>query len=709
MSWSVQSSEASRPALTAAELEERFEELIGAVLSSRRTAAGIAQALAARARGPQDFILHWVGVTAKSSPELAYQFAALASDALAELGYAGTERWLLAAMDVYDREGLYRASAELKELPVFIAQVREGSGAVAFEDVSGVLELFVAGLAGRRLQLASADAPWTDTATIYLPRRIAIFPARAENFGVYKVMTALLWAQTRHGTFNLDADAYPRSARDLAVFNLLESVRLAAHLARTLPGLHRDLVALARPMLGPDFAAASERLSLPGAGAADSAALAPKIAHRARVPAWPFLGAIDAERALAVRSERMAKEKDALRSALARLQEELRDARPAGDAGAAAPQLRIEARRFADSQPGGEMEISVTFDGRSIAPPGDIGGLVESILQDSGQLPEDSLVAAGEGPYRSAGQAEMPAESLPASDADEDALRYDEWDFRRRHYRKRWCVLRERDVHPGDPAFVPRTLARYRPQVRRLRRSFEALRGVDKRLRGEPYGDDFDLDAVVRSHADLRAGAELSERVFARRDKHERDMAVLIMVDMSGSTKGWINDCEREALVLLSEALEVLGDRYAIYGFSGVTHKRCEVYRVKRFDEPYDDLVRGRIAGIQPLDYTRMGPAIRHLTGILARVEARTRLLVTLSDGKPDDFSDGYRGEYGIEDTRQALIEAKRAGIHPFCITIDREAVAYLPRMYGAVNYAVIEDVARLPLKVAEVYRRLTT
>jgi nitric oxide reductase NorD protein len=184
---------------------------------------------------------------------------------------------------------------------------------------------------------------------------------------------------------------------------------------------------------------------------------------------------------------------------------------------------------------------------------------------------------------------------------------------------------------------------------------------------------------------------------------------VLFMVDMSGSTKGWINDCEREALVLLAEALEVLGDRYAIYGFSGVTRRRCEVYRIKRFDEPYDQRVRERIAGILPLDYTRMGAAIRHLTGILSAVDARTRLLVTLSDGKPDDFSDGYRGEYGIEDTRQALIEAKRAGVHSFCITIDRDAASYLPRMYGAVNYTVVEDVARLPLKVAEVYRRLTT
>ena len=104
-----------------------------------------------------------------------------------------------------------------------------------------------------------------------------------------------------------------------------------------------------------------------------------------------------------------------------------------------------------------------------------------------------------------------------------------------------------------------------------------------------------------------------------------------------------------------------------------------------------------------------MGVTIRHLSSLLGRVDARTKLLITLSDGKPDDYSDNYRGEYGIEDTRQALVEAHRGGIHPFCITIDREAREYLPRMYGTVNYTVIEDVARLPLKVADVYRRLTT
>ncbi len=103
-----------------------------------------------------------------------------------------------------------------------------------------------------------------------------------------------------------------------------------------------------------------------------------------------------------------------------------------------------------------------------------------------------------------------------------------------------------------------------------------------------------------------------------------------------------------------------------------------------------------------------MGVTIRHLSKILNRVEARTRILITLSDGKPDDY-DGYRGDYGIEDTRQALLEARHAGIHPFCITIDTEAGDYLPHMYGHASYVVVDEVRKLPLKVADIYRKLTT
>jgi len=263
-------------------------------------------------------------------------------------------------------------------------------------------------------------------------------------------------------------------------------------------------------------------------------------------------------------------------------------------------------------------------------------------------------------------------------------------------------------VHPIWDDFVARTANKYYGLIAHLRKTFEALRGEDKIAKKQPYGEDIDIDAVVETYADVKSGMEMSERLFIKKQKLERNIAVMFMVDMSGSTKGWINDAERESLVLLCESLETLGDRYAIYGFSGFTRKRCELYRIKRINEDYNDDVRARISGIKPQDYTRMGVTIRHLSHLLKEVEAKTKLLITLSDGKPDDL-DGYRGKYGIEDTRQSLIEAKRDGIHPFCITIDSNAVDYLPHMYGAVNYVLIDDVAKLPLKVSDIYRKLTT
>ena len=135
---------------------------------------------------------------------------------------------------------------------------------------------------------------------------------------------------------------------------------------------------------------------------------------------------------------------------------------------------------------------------------------------------------------------------------------------------------------------------------------------------------------------------------------------------------------------------------------------RAELYHVKAFEEPYDDTIRERIAGISPMDYTRMGPPIRHATELLSHAEAKVRLLILLTDGKPEDYDD-YKGEYAVEDTRHALIEAKSHGIHPFCITIDREARAYIPHMFGEINYVLINDVRRLPVRFPEIYRALTS
>lgn len=255
---------------------------------------------------------------------------------------------------------------------------------------------------------------------------------------------------------------------------------------------------------------------------------------------------------------------------------------------------------------------------------------------------------------------------------------------------------------------VEKTLTKYSGLASELRYIFSAVRDSNTRIRRQPIGDEIDLEAIVQAQAEAAAGYEIPQRLFTQLRRRERNTAVMFMVDVSGSTKGWINDAERESLVLLCEALEILGDKYAIYGFSGMTRKRCELYRIKHFNDVYDDRVKARLAGIRPQDYTRMWVAIRHLTKLLQAVDARTRLLVTLSDGKPDDY-DGYRGEYGIEDTRQALIEARNSGVHPFCITIDKAAREYLPRMYGSASYTLVNEVAQLPSKVSQIYRRLAT
>jgi nitric oxide reductase NorD protein len=694
--------------LDANTLKDRLDTLLNPVLSSRRTAAPLAEPLARLARHQQDFTLHWIEVIGRTNYEMAYQFATAAPDALSRLDPPAAEAWIIQAMDGYDREGLHHGSEVFRNFSHFAAQAG-GEHALRLEEVAHVIELFVCGLSGRRMKIDAAPTAWTDTSTIYLPPRMAAGASRAQNFLIYKIAAALLWAQSRYGTFSADLAAavqrHADPARALAWLNFLETVRLEARIARVLPGLARDIASLRAAAYACDERYAPLREA--DASVHDSITLLDTLSLTDDAPRHAWTGTLRPADAIAARTARLAREKSALQAALAALLEEHNTGNEETDG--------VSAGRFAiELSPGDDdtHEFALRLDGERVAPPDEVRNLLDSILQDLGDVPDDYLTPAGgsgDDGHTRENHDDDPADAWNGAPQEESPLFYNEWDYKRGHYRKNWCALRELDVHPGDGAFVAATLQKYRPQVALLRRSFEILRGEDRLLKRMKHGDDIDLDSVIAGYADMRSGRELTDRLFVKRHKAERNLAVMFMVDMSGSTKGWINEAEREALVLLAEALEVLGDRYAIYGFSGMTRKRCEIFRIKRFDEPYTDTVRQRIAGVQPQDYTRMGVAIRHLTERLSEVDARTKLLITLSDGKPDDYSDNYRGEYGIEDTRQALLEAHRAGIKPFCITIDHEARDYLPHMYGAANWTMVDDVARLPLKVADIYRRLTT
>jgi len=695
--------------LIAAELHNKLDYLLSPVLSSRRTAAPLAASLAPLMYEQQDFVLHWIEVINRSNYEMGYQFAAAAPAALKKLDNAAIEAWIIQAMDTYDREGLHRGSQVFKEIETW-TQVTPGTQIATFEEHAHILELFVCGLAGRPLQLDTANEPWSDTETLYLPPHIAALPTKAENFNIYKILATLLWAQGRYGTFHADLAAacagFADPARATALLSHLESLRLEARISRVLPGIARDLVRLRSSAIDERCAA----LAASNATVNDSIALL----HR-------LYGVMDAPRhawstqlrpaAQTVRAARIKREQGELAAALAEwAQHELAPENDPGTAPDAETLERFQINAAVNTEDDGSINFELQFDGAPLAPPGHVRQFLDSILQDLGDIPDDYLQGSGtyDASARIDAEENESADVRPDTNHEDTTYFYDEWDYQRRHYRKNWCALRELDVNPASNDFVAETLSKYRPQIADLRRTFEMLRGEDKVLKRQAVGDDIDFDALVSAYADLKSGHELTDRLLTRRHKNERDLAVLFMVDMSGSTKGWINDAERESLVMLCEALEVLGDRYAIYGFSGLTRKRCEIYRIKRFDETYDNNVRQRIAGITPQDYTRMGVAIRHLTKLLNQIDARTKLLITLSDGKPDDYSDNYRGAYGIEDTRQALIEAHRTGVKPYCITIDSEARDYLPHLYGPVNWTLVDDVKRLPLKVADIYRRLT-
>ena len=204
----------------------------------------------------------------------------------------------------------------------------------------------------------------------------------------------------------------------------------------------------------------------------------------------------------------------------------------------------------------------------------------------------------------------------------------------------------------------------------------------------------------------------MSQALYQSQRTMRRDLAIALLIDNSGSTDGWVSenrrviDVEREALLLVCIALDGMGEPYTVQAFSGEGPDRVTVRELKGFDEAYGDDVALRIAALEPEHYTRTGAAMRHATALLMKQPARHRLLLLLSDGKPNDVDD-YEGRYGVEDMRQAVVEAQLQGISPFCLTIDRHAAGYLPRIFGAHRYALLPKPELLPGVLLDFMKRL--
>jgi nitric oxide reductase NorD protein len=287
-------------------------------------------------------------------------------------------------------------------------------------------------------------------------------------------------------------------------------------------------------------------------------------------------------------------------------------------------------------------------------------------------------------------------------------LAYPEWDHRRRAYLPNHCAVLAGTAAEEGEGWQPDVAARR--QIRRVRRQFEALRPRRETLRAQLDGHELDTDALVRSRIDLAAGGGGSDAVYLESRTRARDLAALILVDASLSTDAWLEgrrvlDVEKQALTALAWGIDACGDPSAILAFTS-RRREVRVDIVKGFDEPLGASVRRRIAALRPGQYTRMGAALRHSAALLEARPERHRLLLLLSDGKPNDV-DHYEGRYALEDTRKAVQDARRRGVAVFAVTIDRGAGSYVPHLFGRGGYAIVAHVGGLPDALPRIYRQV--
>lgn len=687
-------------------------------------------------------IIDRIKPVAATCPELAICFLTKFQERQDLLNSAFLGGWIEAVLNIYDKKGLQparHAVLHLEECRDVKCMLGQG---VQLKDIIRVLQIYIDGLGAKEIKLAEGEVHYTDTFAIYLPPIVSSCPDRASNFLLYKLMATHKWLQISMGTFKLNRDEeYPPEdpqirtrlsvvlnrfpdfalARDL--FQLLDTVRIEAWISETLPGLHRDLMDL-KNSLAAHFgwspnaypkSALMESLIRTLLGQEPDPGRGDKWTREAS-QIWELFG-------LARRSETKLRLLEKILARTYKIASEMPGYYSPVRAGYYIGELRLnEVERALGakirSETDGEgktikVNLKTTDEHKDLHEKGsglECDGSDLSYEVDTNSLFGESKTARDENCHFSPGltwETHDPSGHLSALN-ESGVFYFDEWDFRRQGYRKNWVHLREFEVQEGDLSFSESVLIRNKWTIKNIKEQFERIRMNSFLRRRQKEGDNIDLDAVVENLCQIKAGSSPSENLYTNITRDERDICTVFLIDLSKSTEGSINIMERSALLILAKTLETLNDRFAIYGFSGQTRKYCELFRIKSFHESFGDKIMGRIAGLRPRHCTRIGPPIRRLTNLLHPMSSKSKLLIALTDGKPYDY-DGYHGEYALADTHQAIMEARRKGIVPFCLTIDKTEHSYLTRMYGDGHYMFIDDISKIPQMMPKVYIKLTT
>ncbi len=684
------------------------------------------------------------------------------------------ENWFTTGMEVvgYSPDAAHAFfSMESQKALVSVEQALSG---VPFRQVARRLKLFVQGLCGINVAVTALPdslasparaAVSADGKTISLPALLRRYPTAAENERLYLIMAAHEAGHVAYGTYRLQLESLadlvetvrcrygrsneanpetlsalfqlypqPNLVRDLWI--VLEDARIESLLQAEYPGLRGDLARLAAESITPRDPAQGVTVKelvvdcLLRLSTGETEAVAVPRAVREEVSIlWVMSQAVLKTTATA---EEVVRVVDAV---YVRLEELLvargemitveRHEEPKDRKSEQIPpeQAGDQYRPMTDVAYRGSMNPEYITWGqehlqRGSQPPAPSeGGLTRKAGHDEQKIGNRERLSEGRSlPSVVEECLTLESDGHPLQEKTEhegQAILYHEWDYRIEDYRMNWCRVVERPADLGSDEFVTATLAARQSTVRSLRRFFEGLRPpAFRRVMGQPDGDEVDLDAVVRRTGEQRAGMEGDDRIYIRREKRERDVAVAFLVDISGSTSRELGngrrviDIEKEGLVLLCEALNAVGDQYGLYAYSGQGRAMVDFLTIKDFDDRLGASTAHRLGGLAPRHQNRDGAAIRHATTKLLKRDVKNRILMLLSDGRPLD--DHYKNEYSLEDTRAALREARHRGIETFCVTIDREAESYVCQMYAEARYCVISSVESLPTKLPRIYRQLT-
>ncbi|GLC24599.1 nitric oxide reductase activation protein NorD [Roseisolibacter agri] len=332
------------------------------------------------------------------------------------------------------------------------------------------------------------------------------------------------------------------------------------------------------------------------------------------------------------------------------------------------------------------------------------------------------LVRAHDGTEQQAGGSEPQPAVMTSDPTRGDArepvatIAYPEWDARAGRHQPHGATVLVTPAPEDDGAWAEAALHGHAALVRRIRHRFEPLRARRVRTPRQRHGDELDIAACVEGLADRAAGQPGDDRLYVAVTPARRPLAIALLVDVSGSTDARVSDArddtrqiidvEKEAVLLAGEALDALGDPFAVLTFSSRGAHAVRMHVVKSFADRHDAAVRRRVSAMRPSGNTRLGAAVRHASALLARQPAGHRLLLLLSDGRPND-ADGYQGRYAVEDARQAIHEARALGVFPYCLTVDREESEYLPQIFGAAGHTVLRRPDQLPLALVGAVRQL--